>query len=35
MRVTDACFIDSSHIDVEDMVERALRHLAARGLAAR
>ncbi len=35
MRVNDACFIDSSHINVEDMVERALKHLAERGLTAR
>jgi len=32
IRVGDACFIDSSHITVEAMVDMALRHLAARGL---
>jgi cytidylate kinase len=33
IRVGDAVFIDSSHITVDEMVARALRHLAERGLA--
>jgi cytidylate kinase len=32
IRVGDACFLDSSHMTVEEMVEKALRHLHARGL---
>jgi cytidylate kinase len=34
VRVGDACFIDSSHITVDDMVAIALRHLAAQGFKA-
>jgi cytidylate kinase len=32
MRVGDACFIDSSQITVDEMVARALKHLAEHGL---
>jgi cytidylate kinase len=34
IRVGDACFIDSSHITVDEMVAAALRHLAECGLPA-
>jgi len=34
IRVGDAVFIDSSHITVDEMVAKALRHLAERGLTA-
>ncbi len=34
VRVADACFIDSSHIAVDEMVEIALRHLATLGFQA-